>query len=179
MGLSNPHLLDSQESPTRPARSDSTKRVDFESVAKLALANGESLLARWLSDGRRRGSEWVARNPTRSDRNLGSFSINIHSGRWADFATGDKGGDLVSLKAYLDRISQRKRPIAFWKSLAAWTDSWALSQLVPGTLVCAVTAKAASCSSSRRATRGSRKPCCGHHRGEVPHGGQSAASKLC
>jgi hypothetical protein len=58
-----------------------------------------SLLKTWLPDGVRRGSEWVARNPRRSDRHPGSFSINLPTGRWADFATGDVGGDPISLAA--------------------------------------------------------------------------------
>jgi putative DNA primase/helicase len=48
----------------------------------------------------------VALNPTRTDRRLGSFKINIRTGRWADFATGDKGGDPISLVAYLEGVSQ-------------------------------------------------------------------------
>lgn len=60
-----------------------------------------SLLSRWLPDGRRMGREWVARNPTRADQRPGSFRVNIDNGRWADFATGDKGGDPISLAAYL------------------------------------------------------------------------------
>lgn len=28
------------------------------------------------------------------------------NGRWADFATGDKGGDAISLRAYIDRSTQ-------------------------------------------------------------------------
>ena len=39
--------------------------------------------------------------PTRPDKNPGSFSVNTRTGKWADFATGDKGGDPVSLAAYL------------------------------------------------------------------------------
>jgi hypothetical protein len=42
----------------------------------------------------------------RADRHLGSFKINLRTGRWADFATGDAGGDLISLRAYLDGIRQ-------------------------------------------------------------------------
>jgi len=48
----------------------------------------------------------VARNPRRNDRRPGSFKVNLRSGRWADFATGDAGGDLISLRAYLDGIRQ-------------------------------------------------------------------------
>ena len=50
--------------------------------------------------------EYVALNPTRADRRPGSFKINLRSGRWADFATGDKGGDPVSLVAYVEGVSQ-------------------------------------------------------------------------
>jgi hypothetical protein len=42
----------------------------------------------------------------RGDRHLGSFKINRYNGRWADFATGDKGGDPISLVAYLANVSQ-------------------------------------------------------------------------
>jgi len=40
------------------------------------------------------------------DRNPGSFSVNLRTGKWADFATGDAGGDPVSLAAYVLNISQ-------------------------------------------------------------------------
>ena len=66
----------------------------------------QGLLARnivpeWLPDGRREGHEWDAINPTRDDRTPGSFKINMETGQWSDFATGDKGGDLISLYGYL------------------------------------------------------------------------------
>jgi hypothetical protein len=65
-----------------------------------------ALLARWLPNGRKEGSEYVALNPTRHDCHLGSFRINLCTGRWADFATGDGGGDPVSLAAYLSYLGQ-------------------------------------------------------------------------
>jgi hypothetical protein len=64
------------------------------------------LLARWLPDGRRYGREYVARNPTRADRRAGSFKVNLATGCWADFATGEKGGDAISLAAYVFGLSQ-------------------------------------------------------------------------
>jgi putative DNA primase/helicase len=30
----------------------------------------------------------------------------VRTGQWVDFATGDKGGDLVALVAYLDSVRQ-------------------------------------------------------------------------
>ena len=81
-------------------------RIDFVAINGAALAALPSLLSRWLPDGRREGHEWVARNPRRTDRNLGSFRVNMVTCRWADFATDDRGGDVVSLAAYLAGSSQ-------------------------------------------------------------------------
>jgi putative DNA primase/helicase len=65
----------------------------------------EDLIRDLLPDGKRQGREWVARNPTRDDRHAGSFSVNLDTGRWIDFATQDKG-DLIGLVAYLHGCSQ-------------------------------------------------------------------------
>lgn len=77
------------------------ERIDFGAVNRSALTMLPSLLGRWLPDGRREGHEWVARNPRRADRSPGSFRVNMLTGKWADFATDDRGGDVVSLAAYL------------------------------------------------------------------------------
>jgi hypothetical protein len=76
--------------------------IDYDAIDRAALPRLREILARWLPDGRREGGEWVARNPTRADRRAGSFRVNLRTGRWADFATGDRGGGVVSLAAYLD-----------------------------------------------------------------------------
>ena len=80
--------------------------MNIKEVAKAALRRSEAVLARWLPDGKRQGSEWVALNKTRTDSKPGSFSVNIDTGRWADFASGDTGGDMVALVAYLDGCKQ-------------------------------------------------------------------------
>jgi hypothetical protein len=82
------------------------RHVDFDRVNAAALAVLADILRRWLPDGRTEGHEFVARNPRRADHLPGSFKINIASGRWSDFATGDRGGDPVSLAAYLFGLSQ-------------------------------------------------------------------------
>jgi len=79
---------------------------DYAAINAHALAALPAILARWLSDGRRHGSEWVALNPRRGDRRPGSFRVNMMTGRWADFATGDRGGDIIALAAYLYDLSQ-------------------------------------------------------------------------
>lgn len=80
--------------------------IDFRAINHAALAVLPALLDRWVPGGRREGREYVARNPKRNDRTPGSFRVNLHTGRWADFATGDAGGDVVSLAAYLAGTGQ-------------------------------------------------------------------------
>lgn len=78
-----------------------TLHFDIQRIADAALLAADQLLADWLPDGTRKGKEFWPTNPVRGDRGPGSFSINMHNGAWHDFASGDKGGDLVSLLAYL------------------------------------------------------------------------------
>ena len=82
-------------------------RIDFDGINKAALDAGlPSVLQRWLPDGRVTGGEYTARNPRRIDRRAGSFRISCTSGRWADFATNDRGSDVVSYIAYITNTSQ-------------------------------------------------------------------------
>jgi hypothetical protein len=85
--------------------------VDFDRVNAAALLNAEAVVRGLLPDGRREGVEWVAHNPCRDDRRLGSFKTNLLSGRWADFSSGDAGGDLISLTAYVAGLGQRDAAI--------------------------------------------------------------------
>lgn len=87
----------------------------FAVVKAAALPRLEGLCRNWLPGGRRQGAEYVVRNPTRADRKPGSFKVNVSTGYWADFATDARGGDAISLRAYLDGSSQ----IEAAKALAA------------------------------------------------------------
>jgi putative DNA primase/helicase len=80
--------------------------VDFKAVSSAALSALDFVVPQLLPGGRRESGEWVARNPTRNDAKPGSFKVNLRSGVWCDFATGDKGGDVIDLKAYLDGKSK-------------------------------------------------------------------------
>lgn len=82
------------------------RRIDFQRIASAASAHTDSIARRWLPSGRREGGEWVAKNPRRADERPGSFKVNMRTGRWGDFATNDRGGDLISLAAYLFALSQ-------------------------------------------------------------------------
>ncbi|HEV2680937.1 MAG TPA: VapE domain-containing protein [Rhodanobacter sp.] len=74
--------------------------IDFAAIS--ASLDAYTVVPQWLPDGKKQGHEWVARNPNRADRSPGSFSVNMKTGKWADFAAGESGGDLVSLYAYLE-----------------------------------------------------------------------------
>jgi hypothetical protein len=80
--------------------------IDFDTINRAALAALPAILNRLVPGGKILGREYVARNPTRADRRPGSFKVNMRTGNWADFATGDKGGDPVSLCAYVEGVSQ-------------------------------------------------------------------------
>ena len=97
-------------------------RLDFDAINRASLGSLPALLRRWLPDGHLMGREYTARNPTRADRRLGSFRINVNSGRWSDFATGDKGGDVVSLAAYLSGTGQVEAARSLAKMLGVRHD---------------------------------------------------------
>jgi hypothetical protein len=80
--------------------------IDFDRINQFALASLSSLVERWLPGGRMAGSEYCTRNPTRTDHEVGSFSINVHTGKWSDFATNESGGDPVSLYDYINNMRQ-------------------------------------------------------------------------
>jgi hypothetical protein len=76
-------------------------RVDFAAVKAASLRSLDFIIPRLLPGGKQQGDEWVVRNPTRSDNKSGSFSVNMKTGVWSDFATGERGGDMIDLVVYL------------------------------------------------------------------------------
>lgn len=70
--------------------------LDFQALQQQMLPQLATIIPQLLPDGRIRGCEYIARNPNRADRHLGSFKVNLRTAHWADFATGDKGGDVTS-----------------------------------------------------------------------------------
>lgn len=81
-----------------------TKRPSFAEVKAAAQHSIDRVLAHWLPSGKRvdGGKEYTAQNPTRTDKHAGSLKVNLNKGTWCDFATGEKGGDLIDLVKYLD-----------------------------------------------------------------------------
>ena len=56
--------------------------IDFKDIAATALSRARSLLPELLPNGRFERDEYVALNPSRADKNLGSFKINSRTGKW-------------------------------------------------------------------------------------------------
>ncbi len=81
-------------------------KIDFEDVHRAVRGLEHALVYRLLPHAKKQGHEYVALNPTRIDRKIGSFRINAYNFKWADFATGDKGGDVISLWAYIRKCTQ-------------------------------------------------------------------------
>lgn len=92
-------------------------RIDYDQIARRALSSIDSLLRQWLPSGKHEGYEYKALNPTRADSKIGSFSVNTTTGAWGDFATGDVGGDLISLYAYLHHLEQNVAAIELAQAL--------------------------------------------------------------
>jgi DNA primase len=70
-------------------------------VKSAILAILPDLIRQWLPVGEQRDETYVALNPLRDDRNLGSFQIDTRTGQWRDHAVGRGGNDAVSLYGYL------------------------------------------------------------------------------
>jgi len=80
--------------------------IAYRRIAEAARAHAAAIVRQWLPNGRRLGHEWAALNPRRDDRRFGSFRINLRTGAWGDFAINERGGDLISLAAYLYGLNQ-------------------------------------------------------------------------
>jgi hypothetical protein len=93
------------------------RKIAFKRIADAALGHSETIVRRWLPDGKREGAEWVALNPTRDDGRKGSFKVNVATGRWSDFAVGAAGGDLIALASYLFRLKQGEAAVKVAEAL--------------------------------------------------------------
>ena len=78
--------------------------IDFEGLNAAALARCPGLLEDLLPGGTLRGAEYVCGNLNGGAG--ASCSVNVHSGKWADFAAGQSGGDLISLLAEQRGVNQ-------------------------------------------------------------------------
>lgn len=83
--------------------------IRFEALADALLARAEHIVPAWLPGGHRNGHEWVCGSLQGGKGS--STSVNLVKGAWADFATGDQGGDLISLYAAIHGLSMGKAAV--------------------------------------------------------------------
>ena len=80
------------------------QRIDFDEINAKLMGNIEAHCHQWLPGGKVKGGSYRIGG---IDGSLGSsMSINLRTGQWYDHATEDKGGDLISLYAATNNLTQ-------------------------------------------------------------------------
>lgn len=87
----------------------SHKNIDFKAVNERLLNTSRHTLESWFQNGRIVGREFKVGN-LNGDKG-DSLSVNLVTGVWSDFASGERGGDLISLYAAMMGISQHEAAI--------------------------------------------------------------------
>lgn len=95
--------------PTARGANGPLPPIRFAELAEALLARAEALVEQWLPGGARRGHEWVCGSLAGGKGS--SCSVNLTNGRWADFASDEQGGDLLSLYAAIHGLSQAKAAV--------------------------------------------------------------------
>lgn len=80
--------------------------IDFTRLAAALLDRIDTLVPMWLPGGKRNGAEWECADLSGGKGD--SCKVNMHTGKWADFATDDRGGDLIGLYAAIHGVDQGK-----------------------------------------------------------------------
>lgn len=78
--------------------------MDYERINNSLLSGYLATLQQWLPNGRKIGPNWCVGSLTGEAGE--SLKIHVRKGIWVDFATGDKGGDPISLYAAIHGINQ-------------------------------------------------------------------------
>lgn len=73
------------------------RRAAFKPLGRLALERWQDTAAWMDRNYKTERGEVLILNRARGDQSPGSLSFNRETGQWADFATGDKGADLVGM----------------------------------------------------------------------------------
>jgi hypothetical protein len=83
--------------------------IKFTELAEALLSRIDQLVPAWLPGGVVRGHEYVCGSLSGGTGN--STSVNLTNGRWADFASDEKGNDLISLYAAINGLSMGKAAV--------------------------------------------------------------------
>lgn len=78
--------------------------IDFKLIAADLLSRSNYLIPEWLPGGKLIGREWTCGDLTGGQGK--SLKVNLDKGVWEDFATSQKGGDLISLYAAIHGKTQ-------------------------------------------------------------------------
>ena len=78
-------------------------RTDIKQIAAELAPSQETILTQICPGGTIHGKEYQAGSISGGPGK--SFSFNLTTGKWADFATGEKGGDIIALYAAVNRIN--------------------------------------------------------------------------
>ena len=95
--------------------------TDFKHIKRQYSENSLAILKQLVGAGKIEGGDYVVLNPRRSDKKAGSFRIDISSGKFHDFATGDRGGSILDLAAFVwncDLLTAARKFQQFFPSLA-------------------------------------------------------------
>lgn len=105
--------------------------LQFEDVGAAALEMAPVLLSQWLG-GKRQGHEWVGERKANGGPG-DSWSVNLNTGAWGAFATGEAGGDLVSLYAALNHLDQLAalKAVADMVGVTEGPSAYVLSRVAP------------------------------------------------
>ena len=80
--------------------------INFVRLADELLSRIDQLVPMWLPGGHRNGPEYECADLSGGKGT--SCKVNMKSGKWADFATDDHGGDLISLYAAINGVNNGK-----------------------------------------------------------------------
>ena len=83
--------------------------IKFAELADALLARADTLVPLWLPGGVQRGHEYVCGSLSGGAGT--SCSVNLVTGRWGDFSTGEQGGDLTSLFAAINGLTMGKAAV--------------------------------------------------------------------
>lgn len=78
--------------------------IDFDKLNIYLLPSMEAIAREFAPGGMLRGKEYVTLNPRRADSDIGSFSVNIQTGVWKDFSSGEGGKGAISLCMFINSI---------------------------------------------------------------------------
>lgn len=83
--------------------------IKFEALVNELLSRAESLVKEWLPGGVKHGHEYKCGSVLGGEGT--SCSVNLNTGKWADFSSGETGRDLLSLYAASNGLSMGKAAV--------------------------------------------------------------------